>query len=115
MTLAAVIVGSFLPDNAPGNGVMSPRWWSMGHIPAYALLAFLTVMVVRTKTTSIFFSMIGAGLAVGLFGLGIELLQPFVGRMASVRDVSLNAIGILLGLAVVLLAIRKTEKHTHTR
>lgn len=111
MTLLAIIVTSFLPDDAPESEVMSPRWWNVGHIPAYALLTFFTTKVVSIKTKLTTPLIIGVGLAVAFFGLGIELLQPLVGRMSSAKDATLNAVGAGLGITAALLIYKNIIKN----
>jgi len=111
LTVIAILVGSLLPDDSPASETMPSLWWNVGHIPAYALLGFLTVKVMRIKGGSIRSTAILAALAVVVFGISIEIMQPFIGRMGSALDASLNTIGTLLGVFVASLAHRG---HSHS-
>lgn len=106
LAVIAILVGSLLPDDSPASEAMPSLWWNVGHIPAYALLGFLTVKVMGVKGGSIRSTAILAGLAVVVFGISIEIVQPFVGRMDSAMDASLNIIGTLLGVSVASFAHR---------
>ena len=115
LTLMAILVGSLLPDDSPASEAMPSLWWNMGHIPAYALLGFLTVKVMGVKGESIWSTAIFAGLAVVAFGISIEIVQPFIGRMGSATDASLNAVGTLLGVSVASLAYWSRWHGTHRK
>ena len=115
LTVIAILVGSLLPDDSPASETMPSLWWNEGHIPAYALLGFLTVKVMGVKGGSIRSAAILAGLAVVVFGISIEVMQPFIGRMGSTMDASLNIVGTLLGVSVATLAYRGGWYGTHRK
>jgi VanZ family protein len=106
LTVAAILVGSLIPDDSPASEAMPSLWWNVSHIPAYALLGFLTVNVMGVKGRSVRSTAILAGLAGVAFGILIEIVQPFIGRMGSAMDASLNILGTLLGVSVASLAHR---------
>ena len=112
LTVIAILVGSLLPDDSPSSEAMPSLWWNVGHIPAYALLAFLTVKVMGVKGRLVRSTAIFVGFAVVAFGILIEIVQPFIGRMGSTMDASLNAIGTLLGVFVASLAHRDRSHST---
>ena len=101
-----ILLASLLPNDSPASETMPSLWWNEGHIPAYALLGFLTVKVMGVKGGSIRSTAILAALAVVVFGISIEIMRPFVGRMGSALNASLNTIGTLLGVSVASLAHR---------
>ena len=103
LTVITILVGSLIPDDLSATEGMPSLWWNVGHIQAYALLGFLTVKVMGVKGGSIRSTAI---LAVVVFGISIEIMQPFIGRMGSAMDASLNTIGTLLGVSVASLAHR---------
>lgn len=98
--LVAIVIASLIPEDLSGRDLISSKWWNWGHMPAYALLAGLTALVAarsRRVTATLLFSI---GVGVGMFGLAIELVQPWFGRTLSLRDFTYNAVGIVLALAV---------------
>ncbi len=106
LSLTTILIGSFLPDDAPASKAMSSVWWNLAHVPAYAIFAFSTLMVVSNKIRMTYFLILLTGVAVGLFSLGIELLQPSFGRMLSVVDFCYNFIGVLIALSAFVLLKR---------
>ena len=107
LTVIAILAGSLLTDDSPVSEAMPSLRWNLGHIPAYALLGFLTVKVMGVKGGSIRSAAILAGPAVVVFGISIEVMQPFIGRMGSTMDASLNVVGTLLGVSEALLVRRR--------
>lgn len=97
-SLTIILVGSFLPENSRGSEMLSPQWWNLGHVPAYAVFAFSTLMVLSQRIRVTYWSISMTGAIVGLFGIVIELLQPYFGRMANVSDLYFDAVGLLIGV-----------------
>ena len=100
LALVSVLVLSFLPSELVnpirlniGNSV------DIGHLVAYALLAGATMLSVPRQALTL---SRGAGIAlmISLLGSAIELLQPLVGRTASVVDFTENVVGIVCGIAI---------------
>ena len=104
MTAIIVYVSSLPSHSLPGDGSLSEQVLSnFAHIPAYAFLAFLwfrTFNQGATKNEFGFRIMIITGLV--LFAISDEIHQSFVpGRFASISDLCLDVIGILLGFLAV--------------
>jgi len=68
------------------------------HIPAYAGLVFLVLCCFRSKSLKMYIISFIFAILLGAF---FEYLQSFVpGRYASMSDVLLNAIGVVVGMVV---------------
>ena len=93
--LLLILAASFLPEGTKIAELATAGWWTFGHIPAYALFAGLTLIVVsqRVRLNVGLLAILAVGL--GLFGLTIEILQPHFGRTASQADFAYNILGIL--------------------
>lgn len=96
---------SSIPDSSLwGAGSLSEQIiFNLAHIPAYALLTFLWFKTFERRNIGRHFSRVYALILVGLilFAISDEIHQLFVpGRSASVMDVSLDVMGILLGLSI---------------
>ena len=109
---AVVLVGILLLSFAPISAQDLPEGvvrtgFRMGHAPAYALLAALTlrlVLVMGWSKTFLQAVLISAAASVFLGG-AVELLQPYFGRSALLRDFAMNTIGVAVAL-VLLVGIR---------
>ena len=97
-SLLLILVASFLPEGTAIAELATAAWWNFGHIPAYALLAGLTLAVVSQRVTLTFGLFVGLAVGVALIGLTIEVLQPHFGRTASVADFAYDMIGILFAM-----------------
>ncbi|RKY02942.1 MAG: hypothetical protein DRP55_02165, partial [Spirochaetes bacterium] len=97
-------------DSSYKAGVVREVFHNLLHIPAYGLLAYLvlycfSLLEVRTY---IFTFIIAT-----LYGIFMEFCQSFIpGRFASLMDIFLNAIGVILVLGFIYYfnAIRSTHE-----
>ncbi|WP_232686417.1 hypothetical protein [Halobacterium zhouii] len=64
------------------------------HVAGYTALAYAVAAAVRAQTPRM---LAGIVLAVTVFGVGIEVVQPSVGRHASALDALANLAGAALG------------------
>lgn len=102
--LAVILVGSFMPEQeGPQEQGILPQDWNLFHIPAYAVLAVVTVGFLRSRYFSPYTAIGVSILFASLLGLGIEWLQPLFGRTQSLIDFGFNEIGVLLGATVVMI------------
>jgi len=100
--LLAVIFVSFVPgDSVDPYRVHMGESVEIGHVIAYAIL-FVTSMfsIARLSRTVALGSVVV--LALSLFGLAIELLQPLAGRTTSIVDFAENETGIGFGIVFFL-------------
>ena len=109
---AVVVVGILLlsfapisPQDLPEGAVRSG--FRMGHAPAYALLAALTLrlLLVMGWSKSYLQAVLVSAAASILLGGAIEFLQPYFDRSASLRDFAMNTIGVTVAL-VLLVGLR---------
>ena len=101
--VAVIGLVSLLPS---GTGLLrgwdtslTPSLQTALHLPAYAVLAFLVIVAFIPKAGSRF--LLGLIVAVGCIALGIllECAQACIpGRMGSIVDITLNAIGVIMGV-----------------
>ena len=98
-SLLLILMASFLSDGTKIAEWATAGWWNFGHIPAYALFAGLTLVVVSQRIKPTFGLLASVAVGLGLFGLTIEVLQPHFGRTASVTDFAYDILGILLAMA----------------
>ncbi len=89
-SLVAITVGSLLPSAVDGVG--SDK---LMHLGAYGVLSGLTWPALEVWGGR---RLLGVALALIVFGLAIELVQPSVGREFSVADAVANALGVLVGI-----------------
>lgn len=99
LSLTIILIASLLPEEATINNIVSAKWSNFGHIPAYGVLSFSTVLLISRKVKLTRWIFIMVGISIFLFGLGIELLQPIFGRTLSLTDIHYNSIGIVISLA----------------
>ena len=104
-SLLTVVLVSLWPEGTRADEAIGAVWWNFGHVPAYAVLTMLTLLVTgqRFPLTSGRLLWMAVGLA--LLGLLMEVLQPYFGRTADVVDALYNLIGILLALGVFYLSL----------
>lgn len=96
--LAAILVVSLIPS-PPGGGALPLA--AAGHLLGYAALAATLALALDGR-----YALPLAFAVAVLVGAGVEVIQPEVGRTASLTDAALNAVGAALGLAVIRLARR---------
>ena len=73
------------------------------HIISFLILVFPISFLRQDKIIKvIFFSMI--------FGIGIEIIQPFVNRYGDINDVIANSIGILIGTILAKIFFKKITR-----
>lgn len=108
MTMAVILVLSLLPETNPDADPLSPAMANLGHIPAYGLLALMTILVVSTMVRPTLMVLLVTILAVSAMGGVVEVLQPYVGRTFSVTDLLANISGaILAGTGYYYVAARR--------
>lgn len=104
-----IVIVSLLPA-----GSVDPGPWNAGHVFAYGLLACAVILSLddsRRTATGLAWVVV----AVSALGLGIEVLQPAVGRTLSLRDFLSNELGILAACAAVPLLNRAVTSVPHWR
>ena len=100
IALAVITGGSLVPRESGGDVGSADK---VLHLVAYAV-AILPLTQHKTQTRLIF------AIGVLIWSGAIELVQPFVGRSASLLDLASNAAGLLLGLALGVLLDRVVLK-----
>jgi len=104
ITLLIIYASSIPSRSLLVTGSLTERIISnLAHIPAYALLTFLWLKAFKRKNASHCFMANGL-ILVGLiiFAVSDEMHQSFVpGRFASLMDLGLNFLGILLGFGTL--------------
>ncbi|MEO0781423.1 MAG: hypothetical protein AAFZ46_06640 [Pseudomonadota bacterium] len=101
IALAVITGGSLVPHESGGDVGSADK---VLHLVAYAV-AILPLTQHKTQTRLIF------AIGVLIWSGAIELVQPFVGRSASLLDLASNAAGLLLGLALGVLLDRVAFKN----
>jgi VanZ family protein len=103
--MAALFAASSIPDHhetGPRILFVPPTIHNLLHVPAYALLAALWWRARRAAGAAPTAALITAVLVTVLYGVLDEIHQYFVpGRMLSLTDALLNAVGALLTALVV--------------
>lgn len=97
-TFASIAILSLLPADSPESQVGASFIWNFGHVPAYAVLAAATLLVLSKYRPVAGMARILTGLAVLSLAAVLELLQPLVGRTASIADVGYGALGAFVGV-----------------
>lgn len=87
----AITAGSLVP--APIVGAVESD--KLMHFAAYGVLSGLTWPAFAIWSGR---GMLIAGLGLAVFGMGIEFLQPLVGRQFSLVDGAANLFGVFLGV-----------------
>ena len=100
IALAVITGGSLVPRESGGDVGSADK---VLHLVAYAVAIFPLTQH-KTQTRLIF------AIGVLIWSGAIELVQPFVGRSASLLDLASNAAGLLLGLALGVLLDRVVLK-----
>lgn len=98
LTFLSILVLSLLPGGAPESDIGSSWIWNFGHLPAYAVFAGVTVLVLSKRGPVDTATRWRTGLAVVSMAIALELLQPLVGRTASLADVGYGALGAVMGM-----------------
>lgn len=114
----AITMLSLIPDYLSDPGMLGARVSNLGHIPAYGVLAFVTLVALSRAMRFNGWVILSTGLCVIAFGLILEITQGMVGRMTSASDMTLNAVGTILGIgafvllnrAGLLLTMRRSRK-----
>jgi len=116
IVMAALFALSSVPDHGPDSGAISqnlmpsPRWHNFAHVPAYALLTWLSWRALRTAQWRGSSAIIGAVLVAFGYGIFDEVHQYFVpGRFLSATDALLNGVGCMLALGWILFRRRARE------
>ncbi len=98
LTFLSILVLSLLPGGAPESDIGFSWIWNFGHLPAYAVFAGVTVLVLSKRVPVDTATRWRAGLAVVSMAVALELLQPLVGRTASLADIGYGALGTVMGM-----------------
>lgn len=107
MVLAATIIASLLPESNSSVGRVPATITNLAHIPSFALLTLLSAIVVARWVKVSAWILGGVVLAVVAFGAVIELIQPVVGRTASLSDVAFNLVGAGVASGIYYLWFRR--------
>jgi VanZ family protein len=107
LTFVSILILSLLPGGAPESDIGSSWIWNLGHVPAYAVLSGVTVLVLAKRGPVDSSARWGIGLAVVSLAIALELLQPLVGRTASIADVGYGAFGAVTGIWMQALLAKK--------
>lgn len=94
--LAGVATLSLLPDNNPAVAFVSPVWADLVHVPVYAMLTLLTILLVAARMRVSLRVLAVIVLSMSLFGGLMEILQLWSGRTASALDVFWNSLGSVI-------------------
>lgn len=100
MCALTILVLSLLPASAPESEAQARWLWNYGHIAAYAALATVTALLAVRNGVTTPALQLTLYAALVAFGIGIELLQPIVGREASFRDGLFDLIGVIVGAGI---------------
>ena len=102
----------------PASSLPSPGSDKIAHFASYALLAisaFLSFFISPYEEKGLFKSnikvLIGAFILCTLFGLLLELIQPFFNRSSDILDLCANMGGIVVGLIVSFAFIKLYTNH----
>ena len=98
--VACLFMIPFLIPLPKGNPVLN-QLFDLSHVVVFAIVALLFGITFsqRPLWQSILLSFVSI-LAIGLF---IEIVQPFVGRRASMKDLKYDAIGGLIGITIAVI------------
>lgn len=96
LTMATILVLSLLPESNSDADLLSPAMANLGHIPAYGLLALMTILVVSTMVRPTLMVLLATILAVSAMGAVVEVLQLYVGRTFSTTDLLADILGAIL-------------------
>jgi VanZ family protein len=105
LVLVAVTVLSLRPTGPamPGNKD------KIAHALAYASIASLLVLSRRTRTVGLRHALLVIALATA-YGVGIEIVQRFVGRDFDLMDMVANAFGAAIGAAIAVTISRRIPR-----
>ncbi len=98
--LLTIAIASFVPEYVPAARIGSSWWWNLGHVLAYATFMFLSILLVGLRVGISTNILVVIALALVFVGATIELLQVFVGRMASLSDIALNIFGVAAAICI---------------
>ena len=96
LTLTAITVVSLMPAGAGPGAAATPTVSNLLHVPAYALLGLCACFALARLRSSLQGHLLAVLGLITLAGGMIEVLQPLVGRDASVGDLLLNLTGATL-------------------
>jgi VanZ family protein len=101
--ICCVIVGSLLPGGSPVIvAVGHLHIIKVLHYCAYTSLALIALVAVRRRSAAVL-----AALAMILLGVALEFGQKLVpGRSCEIRDMVINEVGVLTGIAIGMLSRR---------
>ena len=100
-----VVVASLVPAEAGATGGLPPGVDKLLHLVGYAALSFSDSAALRAQTVHKLGAIV---VGVALLGAGVELVQPTVGRTASLLDAAANLAGAMAGVSVYWLVIAQT-------
>ena len=106
LSILLVVTGSLLPAASPAMRAVEqlPLSHQLMHFCAYTSAALMALLALRRTPIAM-----GAALALILLGVALEFVQKLVpGRGFEIRDMFINAFGVLTGIAIGLLSRRQT-------
>ena len=92
----AVVAGSLAPGQAASG--LPAGADKLLHATGYATIAVAVAAALGARTTRV---LVAVATAATLLGAGVELLQPTVGRTASLADGVANGLGAVVGALAV--------------
>jgi len=95
---AAVVLAASLVPASAGGGSLLAGTDKLLHAVGYAAVAFAAANAPEAPTDR---TLVGVVVAVAAFGAGVEVVQPVVGRAASLGDAVANLAGAALGALAV--------------
>jgi VanZ family protein len=98
LSILLVITGSLLPATSPVMHAVGrlPISAKMLHFCAYAWLALLALLAIKSRSQAVL-----AALAMILLGVALEFGQKLVpGRAFEIRDMFINGVGVFTGIAI---------------
>ena len=93
LTLTAITVASLMPATSGSGAATSPAVTNLLHVPAYGLLAATACRALAPLRSRPHYQLLAVLGLITLAGGMIEVLQPLVGRDASLGDMLLNLVG----------------------
>ena len=101
----AVVAASLVPAEAGAAGGLPAGADKLLHAAGYAALSSSVAAALRARTAYVLVTVV---VAVAVLGASVELVQPAVGRTASLLDGAANLAGAMAGVSVYWLVTART-------
>lgn len=98
--LLTIVIASFVPEHMPLARIGSSLWWNLGHMLAYTVFMFLSILLVGFRVGISTNILVVIALVLVFVSATIEMLQAFVGRTASISDLALNIFGVVAAIGI---------------